>query len=131
MTGAAGASAEALVECVRSAGYEGPILLVARCDDVGRDAPSWAAAFSRAGLEHRVRVVSAIAESPSPPEIDDIVAESASLPAALVVVVSDEAGDSRDARPADLAARIHAAAGRPAAVWHGARRTLALLPDVR
>lgn len=125
--GAAGPAADALVECVRGAGFEGPVLLVARCDDVGRDAPAWAAACAGAGLVHRVRVASGIDPAPTRDEIDDIAAEAGNLGAAVVIVVAGVA----EAGAADLAARIHAAAGRPAAVWHGARGTLSVLPDAR
>ncbi len=131
MTADAGGGApspDVLVEGVLEAGFDGPTLLVAPCDEVGRDAPAWAAAFFRAGLPHRVRVASAITPALAPGEIDDIASEAASLGAALVVVVAGSAGD---AAARDLAEEIARTSRRPAAVWHGVRRTLSLLPDCR
>lgn len=115
--------ADALVACVRGAGFVGPVLVVARCDAVAREAPAWAAAFARGGVVYRVRVASALAPLPARAEIDDIAAEAGSLGATLVVV---DGGQGAEA----LAMSLGAASGRPAAVWSGATGTLSVLPVV-
>jgi glycerol dehydrogenase-like iron-containing ADH family enzyme len=64
-----------------AAGLEGPVLVVADDDSIGRLAPAWAASFAAVGWVHRV----VAGRDADPAEVESLAAEARSLKAATVI----------------------------------------------
>jgi hypothetical protein len=80
--------ADTLAAALRSAGHEGPVLIVADTGTIGRDATAWGRSFAAVGWKHRVRR----SEGPADPhETDALAAEVTSLGGRTLVAAGGEA----------------------------------------
>lgn len=80
--------ADNLAAALRSAGHEGPVLIVADNASIGRHAIAWARSFATEGWKHRVRLSAGPADAH---ETEALAAELQSLGARTVVAAGDEA----------------------------------------
>lgn len=78
---------DSLAAALRSAGHEGPVLIVADNATIGRHAPAWGRSFAAVGWKHRVRLSEGTADALA---TESLAAELQSLGARTLVAAGGE-----------------------------------------